>query len=247
MKSIVLLCLLVFTLIVAGCSDINSSSKNLKSGQYAKIFEQEIAVKAKLGYLVYIPKEFPSSKDKWPLVMFLHGVGERGSDLERVKIHGLAKLAENKDFPFMVVSPQCPGDVWWNNPVQVEALNALLDELMKTYPVDPDRVYLTGLSMGGFGTWALAAAHPEKFAAIAPICGGGNPADAKKLASLPIWVFHGDNDTTVPISKSQEMVDAIKKEGGDIKFTVYPGVGHDSWTRTYDNPELYEWLLKYTR
>ncbi len=247
MKSIVLLCIFVFILFLTGCSRLNSGSNDLVSGQTEKMFEQDVAVKAKLGYLLYIPKDFPDSQKKWPLVMFLHGVGERGNDLSKVKAHGLPKLAESRDFPFIIVSPQCPGDFWWNNPVQVAALNGLLDEIMETYPVDRDRVYLTGLSMGGFGTWALAAAHPEKFAAIAPICGGGNPADAKVLSKLPIWVFHGDSDTTVPISKSQEMVDAIKKEGGDIKFTVYPGVGHDSWTQTYNNSELYEWLLKYRR
>jgi predicted peptidase len=101
--------------------------------------------------------------------------------------------------------------------------------------------------MGGYGTWALAAAHPEKFAAIVPICGGGNPADAAKLAKLPIWVFHGGKDMTVPVERSKEMVEAIKKAGGDIKLTIYPEAGHDSWTETYDNPQLYSWLLEHKR
>jgi predicted peptidase len=126
-------------------------------------------------------------------------------------------------------------------------LNALLDSVTRHYRVDKKRVYLTGLSMGGYGTWALAAAHPEKFAAIAPICGGGNPADAPKLAKLPIWVFHGGKDTTVPLQRSQEMVDAIKSAGGDPKFTIYPDAGHDSWTETYNNPEFYQWLLSQAR
>jgi predicted peptidase len=110
--------------------------------------------------------------------------------------------------------------------------------------VDPDRVYLTGLSMGGYGTWSLAAAHPERFAAIVPICGGGNPADAAKLASLPVWVFHGAKDPTVPLERSKEMVEAIKSAGGNPRFTIYPEAGHDSWTETYNNPELYQWLLE---
>jgi predicted peptidase len=118
---------------------------------------------------------------------------------------------------------------------------------LRKYRIDKDRVYLTGLSMGGYGTWALAAAHPEKFAAIAPICGGGNPAEAAKLARLPIWVFHGAKDPTVPIERSKEMVEAIKAAGGDAKFTIYPEAGHDSWTETYNNPELYQWLLAQKR
>ncbi len=126
-------------------------------------------------------------------------------------------------------------------------LNALLDSVIKEYHVDKDRVYLTGLSMGGFGTWALAAAFPGKFAALAPICGGGSPADAAKLARLPIWVFHGAKDNTVPLKRSEEMVEALKAAGGHPKFTVYPDAGHDSWTATYDNPEFYQWLLAQKR
>jgi predicted peptidase len=174
---------------------------------------------------------------------FLHGAGESGSDVARVKTHGPPKIVETKpDFPFILVSPQSPGRGW--NP---DTLNALLDEIMGKYPVDKDRIYLTGLSMGGYGTWALAAVHPEKFAAIVPICGGGNPADASKLAKLPIWVFHGAKDPTVPLRRSEEMVEAIKAAGGDIKFTVYPEAGHVSWTETYNNPELYKWLLDHKR
>jgi predicted peptidase len=123
----------------------------------------------------------------------------------------------------------------------------LLDDIIRTYRVDRDRVYLTGLSMGGFGTWDLAAAHPEKFAAIAPICGGGNPQNAKKLARLPIWVFHGAKDPTVPIERSREMVEALKAAGANVKFTVYPEAQHDSWTETYNNPEFYQWLLEQKR
>jgi len=126
-------------------------------------------------------------------------------------------------------------------------LNGLLDEILASYKVDRDRVYLTGLSMGGFGTWALAAAHPERFAAIVPICGGGNPADAGRLKDLPIWVFHGAKDRAVPLERSEVMVNAIRKAGGSPKFTVYPEAGHDSWTGAYTDPELYKWLLKHLR
>lgn len=213
------------------------------STQQAKTFEKAILVSAKLEYLLSLPADYAQSNQKWPLVLFLHGAGESGTDLNKVKVHGPPKIVEAKGpFPFILVSPQCPGRGW--NP---DVLNALLDDLMKNYRVDPDRVYLTGLSMGGYGTWALAAAHPEKFAAIAPICGGGSPKDAPKLARLPIWVFHGAKDTTVPLQRSEEMVEAIKAAGGNPKFTVYPDAGHDSWTATYDNPEFYTWLLAQKR
>jgi predicted peptidase len=206
-------------------------------------FEKRITVTARLDYLLFLPEGYGRSSEKWPLMLFLHGAGESGTDLQKVKLHGPPAVAEtNRAFPFILVSPQSPGRGW--NP---DSLNALLDEIIARYRVDRDRVYLTGLSMGGYGSWALAAAHPEKFAAVVPICGGGNTSDAAKLAHLPIWVFHGGKDPTVPIRRSEEMVEAIKAVGGNVKFTVYPEAGHDSWTETYNNPELYRWLLQQTR
>lgn len=211
--------------------------------QEAKTFEGKITSTAKLDYLLSLPADYNHSKQRWPLVLFLHGSGESGTNLDKVKTHGPPKIVEaNGPFPFILVSPQSSGRGW--NP---DVLNGLLDALIKSYRVDKDRVYLTGLSMGGYGTWALAAAHPEKFAAIAPICGGGNPADAPKLAHIPTWVFHGAKDNTVPIKRSEEMVEALKAAGGDPKFTVYPDAGHDSWTATYDNPEFFKWLLAQKR
>lgn len=213
------------------------------SAQQAKTFKARITITAKLEYLLSLPADYAGSRKRWPLVLFLHGSGESGTNLDKVKVHGPPKIVEAKgSFPFILVSPQSPGRGW--NP---DVLNALLDKLIKQYRVDKDRVYITGLSMGGYGTWALAAAHPEKFAAIAPICGGGNPADAAKLAKLPIWVFHGAKDTTVPLRRSEEMVEAIKAAGGNPRFTVYPEAAHDAWTATYDNPEFYEWLLAQKR
>lgn len=212
------------------------------SRQAAKHFEGTDA-NAKLEYLLFLPQGYETTDQRWPLMLFLHGAGESGTNLDRVKIHGPPKIVESKpDFPFILVSPQCPRRGW-----NVEALNALLDEVVAQYRVDKDRVYLTGLSMGGYGTWSLGAAHPEKFAALVPICGGGNPANAAKLAQLPIWVFHGAKDPTVPIARSKEMVEALKAAGGNPKFTVYPEAGHDSWTETYNNPELYKWLLEQKR
>ncbi|MGO8931406.1 MAG: prolyl oligopeptidase family serine peptidase [Limisphaerales bacterium] len=211
--------------------------------QLEKHFEARITVTAKLDYLLFLPQGYEQSNKRWPLMLFLHGSGESGTNLAKVKTHGPPKIVETKpDFPFILVSPQSPRG-GWNN----DTLNALLDSVIRTYRVDKHRVYLTGLSMGGFGTWSLAAAHPEKFAAIVPICGGGNQADAKKLATLPIWVFHGAKDPTVPVQRSREMVEAIKAAGGNVKYTEYPEAGHDSWTETYDNPALYEWLLAQER
>jgi predicted peptidase len=212
--------------------------------QEAKIFEKEITVTARLKYLLAFPEGYEVGADRWPLLVFLHGAGESGDDLEKVKAHGPPKLiaAGDRAFPCIVVSPQSPGRGW--NP---DVLAALVDEICREYRVDEDRIWLTGLSMGGFGTWALAAAKPDRFAAIVPICGGGNPADANKLNGIPIWVFHGAEDKTVKLENSTKMVDALKAVGSDVKFTIYPGVGHDSWTETYANPELYDWLFAQKR
>jgi predicted peptidase len=232
--------LLGIVVCLSGVAFSASARQAASSPQEAKHFEAKVAATVKLDYLLFLPGKYEGSSERWPLMLFLHGSGESGSDLAKVKTHGPPKIVESKpDFPFILVSPQSPR-MGWN----VETLNALLDDIMKHYRVDPDRVYLTGLSMGGYGTWALAAAHPERFAAIVPICGGGNPADAPKLASIPTWVFHGAKDSTVPIQRSKEMVEAIKSAGGNPKFTIYPEAGHDSWTETYNNPELYQWLLE---
>jgi len=212
--------------------------------QQAQHFEREITITVRLNYLLYLPAGYDADKKPWPLLVFLHGSGERGSDLENVKIHGPPKLiAEGKQFPFIVVSPQAPRRRW--DPV---TLNALLDDVIAKYRVDKDRIYLTGLSMGGAGTWTLAGAYPDRFAAIVPICGGGDPADAPKLKDIPVWVFHGAKDEAVPLSRSEEMVKALREAGAKtVEFTVYPEAGHDSWSEAYADPKLYEWLLKQHR
>jgi len=205
--------------------------------------QMEVQVPIQIQYLLYLPKEY-DQQPSWPLLLFLHGAGERGDDLELVKKHGPPKLiAAGQQFPCMVVSPQCPRNQWWE-PVH---LLALLDELQRNYKVDADRIYVTGLSMGGFGTWELAGRAPQRFAAIAPICGGGEPRRARQFAQLPVWAFHGAKDTAVPVERSQAMIDALKENGGDPKFTIYPEAGHDSWTETYNNPEFFEWLLAQKR
>jgi len=203
---------------------------------------------ARVKYWLYLPPGYPG-RDRWPLILFLHGAGERGDDLDRVKIHGPPKRidTENASFPFVIVSPQCPAEGWWSDDDQIERLDALLEQVVSRYEIDPGRLYVTGLSMGGYGTWALAARYPRRFAAIAPICGGGDPTEAERLARLPAWVFHGAEDPVVPLETSQEMVDALREAGGTVTFTVYPEARHDSWTETYSNPALYEWFLLHRR
>ncbi len=236
---------LVFALML-GCCSIWGEKAVMGASQEAKILNKQVTQTVTCDYLLYLPEGYGEKDQKWPLMMFLHGAGERGSNLELVKKHGPPKLVEQgKDMPFIVVSPQCPSQGWW--PEKIETLMALLDEVQSKYAVDPDRVYLTGLSMGGFGTWALACEHPERFAAVAPICGGGQRYLAHRLKNVPVWAFHGAKDPVVPLAESQTMVEAITRTGGQAKLTVYPEAQHDSWTATYDNPELYEWLLSHKR
>ena len=232
----------------AGCASMSKQPQAL-TGQHPQSYVKEGDGKTRVDYLLYLPKSYPKSRKRWPLMLFLHGAGERGNDLEKVKMHGPPKLIaqEGKEFPFIIVSPQCPAGGWWSNDLQIAALNALLDDVVARYRVDADRIYVTGLSMGGFGTWRLACDYPGRFAAIAPICGGGDPARVERIKHLPVWVFHGAKDETVPLRASEAMVDALKKAGGNVRFTVYPEAGHDSWTETYNNTELYEWLLKQKR
>jgi pimeloyl-ACP methyl ester carboxylesterase len=196
-----------------------------------------------LRYLLYLPQGYHHPSRRWPLVIFLHGSGSIGHDLEKVKHEGLARWAEKRgDLSFLLVAPQAPSGGW-----SPTAVDALLDQVLARYRVDPDRVYLTGLSMGGYGTWATASAHPARFAAIAPICGGGDLAMVGSLRSIPTWVFHGAKDDIVPLEQSQRMVEALKGVGGDVRFTVYPDIGHDCWTATYDDPGFYTWLLTQKR
>jgi len=195
-------------------------------------------------YLIYLPADYKAGEGKWPLLLFLHGRGESYGPLSLVKKWGPPRLLERgESFPYIIVSPQCPGEQSWNQPGQQAGLVQLLDHIEKTYRVDTDRVYLTGLSMGGYGSWRLAADHPDRFAAVIPVCGGGKPEDADKLKDLPIWVFHGTEDKAVPFERSQQMVDAITKAGGTkIRFTSLEGIGHNCWSATYATPEIYDWL-----
>ncbi len=201
--------------------------------------QQEKSMISYTNYLLYMPKD-SSSNELFPLLLFLHGSGERGNDLNLLKRNGLPSFLDNKtDFPFIVISPQCPDNRNWD----VQNLLTLLDHVEATLPVDKNRIYVTGLSMGGFGTWKLAQAAPERFAAIAPICGGGDIERLCIMRNMPVWAFHGLNDSAVPYTESERLIQRLKEWGSDVKFTLYPDLGHDSWTPAYQNQELYNWFL----
>ena len=200
-------------------------------------------------YVVYVPRGYTADR-KWPVVLFLHGAGERGEDglkQTQVGLGGAIRVFPER-FPAIVVMPQCPTGKRFTEAV-ADAVIRQLDRAMREYSIDPDRQYLTGLSMGGYGTWAIAAQHPDRFAALAPVCGGGDPAMmAPKLKHLPIWVFHGDQDQAVPVSRSRDMVEALKAAGSTtVRYTEYPGVGHNSWDAAYSDRALAEWLFQQKR
>ncbi len=213
-----------------------------------KVHAQQTAEKFtwQTDYLLSLPDGYQNdTAKKWPLLFFLHGSGESGTDIEKVKVNGPPKLvAAGKHFPFIIVSPQAQDpNIGW----EPEGLYRLLKYIKQTYRVDDSRVYLTGLSMGGFGTWAFAIKHPEEFAAIIPICGGGDSAEAWRLRHVPIWCFHGALDNVVPVTRDQQMITAAKRFNPSVKFTVYPDANHNSWERTYNNDSVYAWLLRQTR
>ncbi|PWW36733.1 MULTISPECIES: prolyl oligopeptidase family serine peptidase [Paenibacillus] len=208
---------------------------------------KEITKTVTLDYLLHIPeKEEPRAADeKWPVILFLHGAGERGNDLNILKANGIPHIAEqDKSFPFIVISPQCPQSELWAN--EKEAVMAILEQVLENYPADKKRVYLTGLSMGGYGSWHLPMDYPDVFAAIAPVCGGGDPSKAKTLLNVPIWAFHGAKDDVVYVTESEKIVHALEALNADVKLTIYPEGGHDAWTETYANPELYTWFLSHS-
>lgn len=181
-----------------------------------------------------------------PLVLQLHGAGERGNgreELSRVDVHGFSALLRERDYPCLAVMPQCPSGTFWA--ARVESILAFIGQLTRAYAIDPTRIYLTGLSMGGFGTWYTAMAQPSLFAAIAPICGGGMAWNAAVL-DMPVWAFHGAADDTVCVAHSDEMVAALRAAGRDVTYTRPDGVGHGVWVQAYTD-ELMQWLLQHKR
>ena len=248
MKTLLMLALLIFSgkCLLAGESQ--------KQEQTVEHYDFKVQHEYHLQYLLYMPPDYKADDTaKWPLILFLHGAGERGTNILKVATHGPPKLVRaGHEFPFILVSPQCPEGRVWSRDI----LLALLDFVEKKYRVDTTRVYVTGLSMGGYGTWDLGLTHPGRFAAIVPICGGGDYITgllssrdkAQAIKTLGVWAFHGAKDPVVPVSESERMVGLLKHYGAqDVKLTIYPEAQHNSWTQAYDDPELYKWMLAHRR
>ena len=232
----------------AAITPLGAASGGQTEARYEKSFTQQHA----LPYLISVPEGYDPQGEPVPLLVFLHGIGERGDDLGKLKRHGPPMLIEQgKKFPAIVVSPQCPPDAWWGGE-QTRAVLGLIDHIEANYHVDPDRIYLTGVSMGGYGTWEIAGIDPERFAAVVPICGGGTRHIGQRIAEAEtsVWAFHGANDRIVPIAETEWVIKWIRRTGADpdqVRFTVYPDEGHNVWTRAYDDPALWAWLFAQRR
>lgn len=216
-----------------------------------------------LPYRLLKPKGYDAGR-AYPLVVFLHGMGDRGRDNESQLVNGVSELfasdATMDQFPAVVIAPQCPDGEdlneasWsnWNDEVPAitkptRLVLEIVEAMREEFTIDADRMYIGGLSMGGFGTWDVILEHPDLFAAAFPICGGADPQKAERIAGLPLWVFHGAKDETVPPRFSRDMVRAIQEAGGHPGYCEYPGVGHDSWTRAFEEPRLLPWLFSQKR
>ena len=258
------LMLIVLTLIISSASV--ASARKSETGFVTRTVTIEKTV---YNYKVFVPESWDEKK-KWPVIMFLHGAGERGSDNEAQTQVGLGPAIRRQQavFPFVVVMPQCARDRWWPEPdMQAVALKAL-DASLKEFNGDTSRVYLTGISMGGYGTWAIALNNAGRFAAFAPVCGGirlpprlalalgikepvasDDPYQsvAKAIGKIPVWVFHGAADPIVPVTESRKMVEALKAEGGNVRYSEYEGVAHNSWDKAYAETEFFSWLLSHNK
>ncbi|MFN6935928.1 MAG: prolyl oligopeptidase family serine peptidase [Tsuneonella sp.] len=234
-------------ILLAGCGNYPAavSAQAVVAGQHA----QAPVAAGGYEYQLFVPRALAADSSpkraSWPLMIFLHGSGERGTDVAKVKVHGPPKHADaNPDFPFLLVSPLLPANEDWD----IAKLDAIVDRITARFPVDTDRVYLTGLSRGGHATWRWAAAEPDRFAAIAPVAGTGDPATACKLKDLPVWAMHGDRDDVVVPEGSFAMSRAIRACGGHkSRLSIYPDLGHNAWDPAYADPELYLWLLSHRK
>lgn len=253
-RNIVLVTALLFTF-------LQSFAQDLK--QYEK--QWYVSKGDTMPYRVLLPEGYDASKT-YPLIYFLHGSGERGNDNEKQLVHGaklFLKEEMRKNFPAIVVFPQCPEDSYWSNVIRrdtggyreynfipggkptiaMSMAQRLLKDLLKKYPINKNQVYVGGLSMGGMGTFEIVRRNPKLFAAAFPICGGASPATAPKLKRVHWWVFHGAKDNVVVISHSEKMVEALKRVNAMVKFTVYPEANHNSWDAAFAEPELFPWLF----
>jgi predicted peptidase len=236
--------LVLVAMVCGGCVTKSMSGKasNLNSGTTGFLNRVMDVNGKQRAYVVYVPRDYDPAT-AWPLVMFLHGAGERGDDGMKQSDVGIGRAIRfHPDrFPAIVVMPQCPERVWWD--AATADIDISLAQSLKEFNVDKDRVYLTGLSMGGYGTWIYGAKHAGTFAALYPICGGGREDDAKALAKVPIWAFHGEDDRVVKPEESKKMVDAVQAAGGLVKYTEFPKTDHNSWDKAYDDAAALKWLF----
>ena len=251
-RAVAILALLWLALCPVGCG--GPVEVQVKTGQHVYSVRRSLI---EANYFLFLPQEYGQDPDRrWPLLLFLHGIAKRGDEPEEMALlltDGPPLIVDQQsDFPFVVLSPQCPSDSFWDQ--ELDRLDLVLDEVEANYAVDPDRIYLTGLSMGGFGAWHYALRHPRRFAALVPIAGGyafdsdETPPDLCDLAGLPHWVFHGARDEAVSPRHSQVMVDALRACGADVRFTLYEDADHaTAWHRAYADPDLYDWLLQHER
>jgi predicted peptidase len=230
----------------AHCPPLSASTRGLyKTSEQLHAAGQLRRFEVPIAFRLLQPPEI-SVQQRYPLLVFLHGAGERGRDNAQ-QLLGLPDQMTQPDwrrrFPCFLLAPQCPDASHWSDWMQ--DLENLIDRLCEDLPVDRRRVYLTGLSMGGFGSWELAARRPELFAAVVPICGGGDPSQARRLKNVPVWAVHGDADRTVPLECSRVMIQALRDAGGQPRYSELPGVGHDSWTQTYRKSNgVIQWLFE---
>ena len=235
---------IIITLFILNVSLVGEEIKNKLSEKFITNLTMEVSLK----YNIYFPDNYYDSDTKFPLVLFLHGAGERGDDLRLVEKHGIPKMINNGiKFPFITVAPQCPKFQYWSEPVNVKTLLLLVEEIIKKNKVDIERIYATGLSMGGYGTLAIAKERPDLFSAIIPVCGGLDTTDIERLKDIPIWLFHGAEDKVVPVENSELIYDLLKPINPEIKITIYKGINHNSWEMTYNNQNIYDWMLKYKK
>jgi predicted peptidase len=222
----------------------SAADKGLPEGRSVHRLFLANAAADHVNYLLYVPRSYAQDTGSdWPLILFLHGSEQRGDNPALLQDLALLTFAEDSgDFPFVAVIPQCPPNIHW--PPRI--VKSVLDSVESMLRIDRDRVYLTGFSMGGYGTWQTAAAFPRTFAAIAPICGMSDLPEVPRLTGIPIWAFHGAQDVNVPVAESRKMIDTLRKSGSDARLTVYPDLAHDCWTMTYRDSRLYLWFLDHS-
>lgn len=232
----------VLSVVVGGCTLYKPVPMGVPGTQTRQALDTTVPHHVAYKYLLYLPKSYDPTKT-YPLVLFLHGAGERGVDVDKVRAWGPPKLVDaGQQFEFILAAPQCPEGQWWH----VDDLEVLLDDLVAQYPVDRSRLYLTGLSMGGCATWDWVLRDPEKFAAAVPVCGWGNPTLVSYARPVtPVWAFHGDADKVISVEGSKVMVEAWRKLGrAETRLTIYPKVGHNSWSAAYGDPEVFPWMMR---